>query len=125
MIYLKLLEIIIFKIVFDTSNYWVLGKIFLAKYMFSFDEEDKKIYFYNKNYGDNGEIDLNNHEKNNYLIIQVISIIIGIIIFSILGFFIGKFFYNKKKIITHELDDIEDENFIYNNTNNIQNKLSP
>ena len=118
-------NIIIFKIVFDTSNYLVLGKIFLTKYMFSFDEEDKKIYFYNKNYGDNEENDLNDHEKNNYLIIQVISIIIGIIIFSILGFFIGKFFYNKKKIITHELDDIEDENFIYNDTNNIQNKLIP
>ena len=29
-------NIIIFKIVFDTSNYWVLGKIFSTKYMFSF-----------------------------------------------------------------------------------------
>ena len=121
-------DVIIFKIVFDTSNYWVLGKIFLRKYMFSFNDEDKKVYFYNKNYGENEDDDgdINDYEKNKYLTLQIIVIIICVITFSILGFFIGKFFYNKKKVVTHELVDI-DENFndSENKANDKENLLFP
>ena len=125
-------NIIIFKIVFDTSSHLVLGKIFLTKYLFSYDDESKKIYFYNKNYGkeDNNDIDTNDNNKNKYFIILIILIICGVIVFAIIGFFIGKFIYNKKKIPTQELSDIEkDDNFI-NNENNIdnnndENKLIP
>ena len=125
-------NIIIFKIVFDTSSHLVLGKIFLTKYLFSYDDESKKIYFYNKNYGkeDNNDIETNDNNKNKYFTIQIILIICGVIVFAIIGFFIGKFIYNKKKIPTQELSDIEkDDNFI-NNENNIdnnndENKLIP
>ena len=34
--------------------------------------------------------------------------------FGILGFFIGKYFYKKEKIITHELEDIEEGNSVVN-----------
>ena len=106
-------DIIILKIVFDTSSYWVFGKVFLSKYMFSFNEENKKIFFYNKNTVEDDNIieNGNNKEQNKYLTIQIIVVIICVIIFSFLGFYFGKLIYNKKKI-AHELDDIEESNFI-------------
>ena len=105
-------DIIIFKMIFDSSNKWVLGKLFLTKYMLSFDDEDKKIYFYNKNYDDNNHD--NNNDKNKYSTILIIPIIFGVFLFGILGFFIGKYFYKKEKIITHELEDIEEGNSVVN-----------
>ena len=124
-------NIIIFKIVFDTSSYWVLGKLFLTKYFLSYDDDNKKIYFYNKNYGenDNNDINTNDNDKNKYFIIQLILIICGVIIFTILGFFIGKFIYNKRKVSTQELSDIENDDNLINkeniDTNDDGNKLIP
>ena len=105
-------DIIIFKMVFYTSGGWILGKEFLKKYMLSFDDGDKKIYFYNKNYDVSEDNNYNTNDKNKFLTIKIILIIVGVIIFGITGFFIGKCIYNKKKIVSHELDDIEDDNFV-------------
>ena len=122
-------DVIIFKMVFDTSNNWVLGNLFLKKYMMSFSDEDKKIYFYNKKYdGENDDYNGNENDKNKYLNVIIISVIFGVIIFAILGFFIGKCFYNKKRITTHELEDLEDENMVNNDnidSNNNEDKLIP
>ena len=122
-------DILIFKMFFDTSNNWIFGKIFLTKYMFSFNDDNKKIYFYNKLYSD--DEDNYNDEENKYLILQIIIIIIAVIVFGVLGFFLGKYIYNKK-IIAHELDDIDEDNFlnsenngIDNNNNQEQNKILP
>ena len=105
-------DVIIFKIIFDTLNGWSLGKLFLTKYMLSFDDENKKIYFYNKQYDDkDDEYNGNESNKNKYFTAIIVLIIIGVIIFGILGFFIGKCIYNKKKIDSHELYDLELENF--------------
>ena len=99
-------DIIIFKIIFDSNNIWKLGKLFLKKYMLSFDDEDKKIFFYNKKYDDD-----NNNGKNKLLSIKISAIVGAILLFGIVGFFIGKWIYKKEKINTHELDDIADENY--------------
>ena len=98
--------------IFDTSGGWILGKEFLKKYMLSFDDGDKKIYFYNKNYDVSEDNNYNTNDKNKFSTIKIILIIVGVIIFGITGFFIGKCIYNKKKIVSHELDDIEDDNFV-------------
>ena len=122
-------DVIIFKMVFDTSNNWVLGNLFLKKYTISFDDEDKKIYFYNKKYDvEDDNPNGNENNKDKYLNIIIIAVIFGIIIFSILGFYIGKCFYNKKKITTHELEDLEDENVGNNDvkdSNNDEDRLIP
>ena len=116
-------DIIIFKIVFDTSSTsLILGKIFLKKYMFSFNEENRKIYFYNKLYADDEDDVANNNGNNNkYLVFKIIIIILAIAIFSILGFFLGKLIYKKRKN-ADELDDIENENF-FSEDNKTENKI--
>ena len=112
-------DIIIFKIVFDiSSTSLILGKIFLKKYMFSFNEENRKIYFYNKLYTDDEDDVANNNRNNNkYLVFKIIIIILAIAIFSILGFSLGKLIYKKRKN-AHELDDIENENFFSEDNKN-------
>ena len=83
----------------------------MTKYLLSFNDDNKKIYFYNSKYeGENNNTNKNENENNKYLTLITILAICGIIIFGIVGFFIGKWFYNKKKKISHELDDLEDEN---------------
>ena len=111
-------DIIIFKMVFDTSTHWMLGQVFLSKYMFSFNTDNKKIYFYNKNIkiDEKGNIEPEPNNENKYLILQIILIIVCVIAFSIIGFFIGKCIY-KRKIVAHELKEMEEDNFIENNNN--------
>ena len=104
-------DIIIFKIIFDSNNIWKLGKLFLKKYMLSFDDEDKKIFFYNKKYDEDNSYDSNDNGKNQLLSIKISAIVGAILLFGIVGFFIGKWIYKKEKINTHELDDIADENY--------------
>ena len=104
--------------VFDTSTHWMLGQVFLSKYMFSFNTDNKKIYFYNKNIkiDENGNIEPEPNNENKYLILQIILIIVCVIAFGIIGFFIGKCIY-KRKIVAHELKEMEEDNFIENNNN--------
>ena len=104
-------DIIIFKIIFNSNNIWKLGKLFLKKYMLSFDDEDKKIFFYNKKYDEDNSYDDNKNGNNKLLSIKISAIVGAILLFGIVGFFIGKWIYKKEKINTHELDDIADENY--------------
>ena len=116
-------DVIIFKMIFDTSNSWILGKPFLTKYLLSFNDDNKKIYFYNSKYeGENNNTNKNENENNKYLTLITILAICGIIIFGIVGFFIGKWFYNKKKKISHELDELEDENMADEEKKDIEKK---
>ena len=117
-------DIIVFKMIFDTSsNSWVLGKPFLTKYLLSFNDDNKKIYFYNKNYGDDAEnINGNETEKNKYLTLTILLSIFGIVLFGVLGFFVGKCIYNKKKNISHELDDLEEGNLEKEENKDAKNK---
>ena len=94
---------------FDLSekNGWILGRPFLKKYQFTFEQESKKIFFYLEN----NNIIINGVKKSTLVKI----IIVLFIIFSILGFFIGRIIYKKhfKKKRKNELDD----SFVYNVNN--------
>ena len=108
---------IFFLIVFYKNNptaSFILGKVFLQKYFFSFDNESKKIFFYkeNKNSIGNAEnIHLNLHWYNSSKFIA--SLIIFIFIFSFVGFYAGRRVYKRRSRIANELD--EDFDYISNN----------
>ena len=79
---------------------WEMGYPFTKKYLFSYNYDNKMVYFYNK---------IENKEEtkktsNKYLIINIVIIIGLIIIASAIGFVIGMFFKNKKKSIAQELE---------------------
>ena len=105
------------------GNYFEMGKIFLQKYSFTFNPETKMIGYYNfdlpggKN-KNNTNIKEENYFKNAFV---WVGIIVVIIIFGVLGFFIGKFVYDKvRKKRMNEVDD----NFDYNpQKNKDDNKL--
>ena len=93
-----------FLVVFDKNeeNLWKLGTIFLRKYFFVFNTEEKTIGFYNN------KIDVKNFQikyVNNFIWI------IFIVISGVIGFFLGKKIYYK--IRTKRINELND-NFIYN-----------
>ena len=101
-----------FLIVYDYSNSspWIMGKIFLKKYLFLFDDVNKKIGFYRK---------LEKLDNDNTLLIVVCTMGILIIIFGIGGFILGKKLYGiVKKKRANELEDDYD----YDSTNKGGNK---
>ena len=89
---------IYFLIVFEFSrlNTWKLGKPFLDKYLFSYNYDSKTVGFYNENLLLDETKEINN--DNNYKNYIIISIAIFLSLISlIMGFFIGRFFYYKRK----------------------------
>jgi hypothetical protein len=115
-------DIILFKIVFDTSNEWIFGRIFLKKYLFSYNDASKKIYYYNKKYQEK-EIGDNTKGNQSSYVVEIIVIIILVFIFGFLGFFIGKKIFTNLKKDANELENINDEDY-YNDMkdkNNINN----
>ena len=124
-------DVIIFKIVFDMSNEWTFGRLFLKKYIFSYNDDSKKIAFYNTKYQENEEKDEKNLSKNNsyYYYIELVIIIFLLFFFAFLGFYIGKIIYKKYKKDADELEEIDNEQFNSlnkdqdNNNNYENNKL--
>ena len=81
-----------FLIYFESSkynNYFEIGKIFLKKYTFTFNQYNKHIGYYNKNLNNEGDDQKENESffQNKYLWI-IFSILV--FIFAILGFILGK-----------------------------------
>ena len=105
------------------SNYFTVGKIFLKKYFFTFNQDSKTIGFYNEDLPRGEEY---KNKKNNDSIFSsngyyIIIIILLIIIFGFLGFFVGKLIYNKvRKKRINEVDD----NYEYNSQDNFNNNES-
>ena len=108
---------------------WYFGYIFLKKYQFSFDQDAKRITFYNQDSLDNEEKDNNENkgknnnksnndkkEKMNYL--AIILVIISWIIFIGVGIILGTFIYKKcyKKKRANELND--DYEYVSESNNN-------
>ena len=97
----------------DEIDEWVIGYSLLRKYQAIFNQEAKTISFYNPNLpvGENekNENNENNGNKNNNNHIYIIYVVIALswIIFIVIGFFIGKYFYKKYKAKkrANELDD--------------------
>ena len=115
-------DIIIFKIVFDMSNEWTFGRLFLKKYMFSYNDDSKKITFYNTILQTNEDEDENkNNVKNNnsYYYIELTIIIFLLFFFAFLGFFIGKIIYKKYRKDADELEELDNEQ--YSNMSKDQN----
>ena len=84
------------------------GRIFLKKYMTVFNADKKQIYFYNKKNTDNTDIDMPNENKSlydKYNNIILIIFICGLIVFLIIGIFIGKYLFQKRRKHANELDD--------------------
>ena len=97
-------------------SYFEIGNIFLKKYFFTFNQDSKSIGYYldiKKPKQAENSISFFN---SNYFIIIVISLII---VFSGVGFFVGKIAYNKiRKKRKNELDDL----FEYNPQDEINEK---
>ena len=97
----------------NENNGWKLGRPFLQKYQFMFEQDTKKIHFYSyKN-----KVDINGVKKSTLVkIIVVLSIV-----FLILGFCIGRIIYRRhfKKQRINELDD----NFEYKINENNEKKI--
>ena len=102
----------IFKIFLNENNkrVWHLGRIFLKKYLFVFDNDQKTITYIGINNlnkkGNKNDIKNDNNFSNNkfYLILLLSILIIGIAV--VVGLFLGKIIFNKnKKKRANELDD--------------------
>ena len=101
--YDKLILLIFFE---QRGSTWRLGKPFLKKYQFIMNQDAKIVGFYEKHgYEKQSEKTkkTNNSGQNNFiLIISVISI--SVILLIVLGVFIGKYLFKKKKRL-NTLDD--------------------
>ena len=72
---------------------WYLGNPFLKKYMFSFNAENKIIGFCNMDTQEEEE----KKNENNYIYVYIIIIIGLLILVAVLGFFLAKAIYKKRK----------------------------
>ena len=119
----------------SNSNLWILGKLFLKKYHFSFNQDSNTIHFYS-DYDKillkrkNG-INENKNEKSHHINIKIIILLICIFIFSlILGVLIGKIIGMKKgKNKACELKDnfdyfSQNDKIINNDINIIKNNYT-
>ena len=116
------------------QNVWKLGKIFLNKYHFSFNQDSKMVIFYNKNKPKNKFINDKEKEKEKENIINKIKFninyvwIIICVICLIIGIYIGnKIIIRNRKLRANELIDEYDykaenvNNDIKNNSINEKN----
>ena len=103
---------LILLIFFEESGYtWKLGKPFLKKYGFIMNQINKVVSFY-KNHGYQKD-DSNSNNKILKISLMVGLICVGVIVFTILGIFIGKYIFKKKK----RMNTIDDE-YDYSGLNN-------
>lgn len=102
-------------------KYYVLGKIFLKKYLLIFNQDSKTIGFYNQ------DLKLKNNIEKTSAIMKIFGIFI-IIICSIIGFYLAKKIYenSRKKRINEINDQYEYNSYEKNNINykdNDKNKI--
>ena len=102
-------------------NYFTLGKIFLRKYLFTFNIDSKSVGFYNVKFQEF-------KEKNFLTIFFTIFGLIIILIACIIGFFFARKIYNRsrKKRFNELREDYEYVSYIENDVNydnNDKNKI--
>jgi len=106
--------LVIFRRSDTENNIWELGEPFFYKTRNNpiiFDQDNKKIGFYNLNLPKISNEEYNNNkkskdeEKNLNSFILYLGIGIGIIILVVLTFYLGKFFNEKRKKRANELND--------------------
>ena len=109
---------LVFSIVLDENDkyHWTFGRMFLKKYQFVFDNDQKLItYIETFNTNEKENLSYNNTNNSEYIItILKILIIIGLLGGFGLGLFFGKKIWDKnKKKRANELDD--DYDYVINN----------
>lgn len=118
-LFLKTNNKYIFLIYFSDYDikYFVLGKIFFQKYLFTFNQDSKTIGFYNVDLLSNV-----NDEQSNNLFLKILGIVL-VIICSVLGFFLAKKIYdhNRKRRI-NELNEQYEYNPYEKNDINYEDK---
>ena len=79
-------------------KYYVLGKIFLKKYLFVFNQDTKTIGFYNN------ELKIEKNGKYS-MFVKIVGVLV-VIICSIVGFYLAKKIYeNTRKIRVNEINE--------------------
>ena len=116
----------IFKIVLNENNkhFWHFGRLFLKKYQFIFDDEQKAIYYlgindiYKKEKNEEiNKIKNEDSKRKFYFLISILIIGISIII----GLFLGKIIFNKKK--KKRANELDDDYEYIENKNNLNEKI--
>ena len=88
-----------------SQNYFEIGKIFLKKYTFTFNQDSRIIGYYIKTQNHNN--DTIEEKGFFYGTTFIVLIVCVIVIFSVGGFFVGKYIYDKmRKRRMNELDDM-------------------
>ena len=104
---------------YSYGEYFTIGTIFLKKYFFTFNQDTKMIGFYNENLPGGKKNNTNDNSfliKNKVYLIFIIFVLI--IIFGLLGFYLGKLLYdNVRRKRINELDD----NYQYNSNEYLNN----
>ena len=103
--------------VFSKSRQFIFGKIFLRKYLTIFNPEKKQISFYKTKLRNLEEI--NNGSQNNKKIIILLLFLLAILVFLIIGIFIGKQIFEKRKKHANELED----NYLYETKKDSENEV--
>ena len=115
---------IIFSILFDEENKsrWCFGRIFMKKYQFIFDIDQKTITYLPKYENHKKENSLENDNNDNFKIIVLeILLIIFLLLGIALGFYFGKLKWDKnRKKRANELND--EYNYIENEKENNASK---
>ena len=115
----------VFSIFFDENNKnrWIFGRIFMKKYLFIFDL-DQKLITYLPKYDDDkkNNLDNDNNSDNNFkIIILEILLVVFLLVGIVLGFYFGKLKWDKnRKKGSNELND--DYNYIENDKENNNKK---
>ena len=94
-----------------TDGEWIIGRVFLLKYQFVFDNENNLVGIYRVN-NDNKKKELNNNKNRNYYIILIIILII--ILLALIVVFIYMIYNNKGvcKSRRKRISELDDD-FIY------------
>lgn len=110
--------IIYFLIIFDNKydNIWKFGKLFLTKYQFVFNQDEKTINFYSKFNENKSNLISNDFSRifSNY-IFWIVILLLFISLFA--GIFVGEYIFEKKKN-KNIADELEDDEYDYSLNNN-------
>ena len=95
---------------YESNTPWIMGQIFSSKYNFVFNSDKKQIGFYKKV---NKEIKNDADKKNNISIFLIIIIVLisSSLIFILIGLFLGKKLFGRRKIRVNELADENDYDY--------------
>ena len=110
---------LIFSIVFDEENksHWALGRIFLKKYQFIFDNDQRTITYIKSNKTKSKD-SINNNNNSTVLILKILLIAFLLIGFGV-GILVGKKLWDKNR--KKRVNELSDDDYDYQ-ANNLENE---